>query len=147
MTPSKLMKRGEGYSLKLQEGGEGIPLKDSKLGALCSERCWVGREVGLRRVRYMVGQDGRIHRNLFWPATVKRWKLAWFGHDTHHDSLSKTILRGTLEGGRRRGRQRKCRMENAKERTYLPMPELLTRASCRKHWKRISAESSLMSPR
>ena len=28
-----------------------------------------------------------------------------------------------------------------------PMPELLTRASCRKDWKRISAESSLKSPR
>ena len=28
----------------------------------------------------------------------------------------------------------------------LPMPDLLTRAFCRKDWKRISAESSLMSP-
>ena len=34
-------------------------------------------------------------------ATVKRRKLAWFGHVTRHDSLSKTILQGTLEGGRR----------------------------------------------
>ena len=33
------------------------------------------------------------------PATVKRRKLAWFGHITRHDSLSKTILRATLEGG------------------------------------------------
>ena len=30
--------------------------------------------------------------------------------------------------------------------TSLPMPELLTRASCRKDWKRISAEPSLTSP-
>ena len=30
--------------------------------------------------------------------------------------------------------------------TYLPMPELLTRASCGKDCKRISAESSHMSP-
>ena len=37
-------------------------------------------------------------------ATVKRRKLAWFGHVTGHDSLPKTILQGTLEGGR----QRKC---------------------------------------
>ena len=35
-------------------------------------------------------------------------------------------------------------MDNIKERTSLPMPELLTRVSCRKDWKRISAESSLM---
>ena len=32
--PSKLMKRGWKYPLKHQEGGEGTPSKDSKLGAL-----------------------------------------------------------------------------------------------------------------
>ena len=32
--PSKLMKRGWKYPLKHQEGGEGIPLKDSHLGAV-----------------------------------------------------------------------------------------------------------------
>ena len=41
-------------------------------------------------------------------ATVKRQKHAWFAHVTRHDSLSTTILQGTLEGGRRHGRQRKC---------------------------------------
>ena len=79
-------------------------------------------------------------------ATVKRRKLASFGHVTRHDSLSKTILQGTLEDGRRLGRQRKYWMDNIKEWTSLPMPELPTKASCRKDWKRISAESSLMSP-
>ena len=42
---------------------------------------------------------------------------------------------------------RKCWMDNIKVWTSLPMPELLTRAFCRKDWKKISAESSLMSPR
>ena len=37
-----------------------------------------------------------------------------------------------MEGGRRRGWQRKCRMGNSKEWTSLPMPELLTRASRKK---------------
>ena len=78
--------------------------------------------------------------------TVKRQKLAGFRHVTHHDILSKTILQGTLKGGRRRGRQRKCWMDNIKEWASLPMPELLIGASCRKDWKRISAESSLVSP-
>ena len=32
-------------------------------------------------------------------ATVKRRKLAWFGHVTRHDSLSKTIFEDTLEDG------------------------------------------------
>ena len=31
--------------------------------------------------------------------TVKRLKLAWFGHVTRHDSLSKTILQGTWRVG------------------------------------------------
>ena len=34
---------------------------------------------------------------------IKRRKLSWFGNVTRHDSLSKTILQGTVEGGRRRG--------------------------------------------
>ena len=80
-------------------------------------------------------------------ASVKRQKLAWFAHVNCHGSLSQTILHGTLEGGQRYGRQRKCWMDNIKEWTSLPMPEMLTRASCRKDWRRISAESSLMSPR
>ena len=37
-------------------------------------------------------------------------------------------------------------MDNIKDWTSLPMPELLTRASCRKDWKRISADSSSNSP-
>ena len=77
-------------------------------------------------------------------ATAKRQKLASFGHVTRHDSLSKTIRQGTLEGRRRRGRQRKCPIYNI-EWTFLPMPELLTRVSSRKDWKRVSAESSFMS--
>ena len=32
-------------------------------------------------------------------ATVKRQKLAWFGHVTGHDGLSKTMLQLTFEGG------------------------------------------------
>ena len=43
----------------------------------------------------------------------------------------------TLEGGCRKGRQRNCWMDRIKEWTTLPMSELLTRTSCRKHWKRI----------
>lgn len=47
--------------------------------------------------------------------TVKRRKLSWFGHVTRHDSMTKIILQGTLEGGRWRGRQMKSWMDNIKE--------------------------------
>lgn len=32
-------------------------------------------------------------------ATVKQYKLVWFGHKTQYYTLSKTILHGTLKGG------------------------------------------------
>ena len=79
-------------------------------------------------------------------ATVKRQKLAWFMHVIHHDSLLKAILRGTVEGGQRCGQQGNCWMDNIKKWTSLPVSELLTRASCRRDWKRIPGESSLTPP-
>ena len=69
-----------------------------------------------------------------------------FGRVTRYDRLSKTILQGTLGGGRRRGRQKKCWMDNTKGWTSLPMPELLKRVSRIKDQNRISAESSFISP-
>ena len=80
-------------------------------------------------------------------ATVKRQKRLWFGHVTCHDSLSKISLQGTLEVGPCFGQQRKCWMDSIEESTSLPMPELFTRAFCGKDLNRISAESSVMSPR
>ena len=59
-------------------------------------------------------------------ATVKIRKLAWFEHVIRHDSISRTILEGTLEGGQRHGRQKKCWMDNIKEWTSLLTPEVLT---------------------
>ena len=57
----------------------------------------------------------------------------------------KTTLQGTSEGGRRRGRQRKCWLENTQEWTSLQMPELLPTANFRKDWKGIiSAVMSVM---
>ena len=44
------------------------------------------------------------------------------------------------------GRQRICWMDNIKEWTSMPMPKLLTTASCGKDWKGISAEMSPKQP-
>ena len=54
--------------------------------------------------------DGRGQRNVktcrleqsitsFPSSENERRKLAWLGHVARHDSLSKTILQGTLDGG------------------------------------------------
>jgi hypothetical protein len=71
----------------------------------------------------------------------------WFGHVTRHDTLSKTIMQGTVEGGRRRGRQKKNWQDNVKEWTDLTIPDLLQTTSDRPLWRRVSASSALGSPR
>ena len=38
---------------------------------------------------------------------VKRHKLQWYDHVSRSSCLTKTILQGTVKGGRRQGRQRK----------------------------------------
>ena len=78
--------------------------------------------------------------------TVKKRKLKWYGHITRHNTLSKTILQGTIEGGRRRGRQRKCWLDNIKEWTRLDSPTLLRKAEDRDDWRRLAERSSVMSP-
>ncbi len=80
-------------------------------------------------------------------AIVKRQKLQWFGHVTRHNTLSKTILQDTVEGGRRRGHQRKSWTINLKEWTDRPWPQLFKTAQDRDQWRALSATSSLMSPR
>ena len=51
--------------------------------------------------------------------SVKRRKLKWYGHATRSSGLAKTILQGTVQGGGRRGRQRKQWGNNVRECTGL----------------------------
>ena len=48
---------------------------------------------------------------------VKRCKLQWYGHISHLSGLVKTILKGTVKGERRQGRQRKRREDYIREST------------------------------
>jgi len=79
-------------------------------------------------------------------STIKRRKLMCFGHTTRHNTLAKTILQGTVEGKRRRGRQKKSWVDNIKEWTAQPLQHLLLATQDREAWKKISFASSLMSP-
>ena len=51
--------------------------------------------------------------------TVKKRKLKWYGHVSRSSGLAKTILQGTVQGGRRRGRQKKRWGNNIAERIGL----------------------------
>ena len=90
-------------------------------------------------VRQEVETTCGTHETLL--ATVKRRKLNWFGHVCRHDSLAKTILQGTVAGGRKRGRPRKTWMDNIKEWTGLTTPQLIRKAENRSTWARITAAS------
>ena len=46
---------------------------------------------------------------------VKKWKLKWSGHVLRSSGLAKTILRGTVKGKRKRGRQRKTISKSGQE--------------------------------
>ena len=50
---------------------------------------------------------------------VKRCKLKWCGHDSCSSGIAKTILQGTVKGGRRQGRQKKRWEDNIREWTGL----------------------------
>ena len=52
-------------------------------------------------------------------AIVKRRKLQWYGYVSGSSGLAKTILQGTVKGGRRQGGQRKRREDNIREWTGL----------------------------
>ena len=51
--------------------------------------------------------------------SVKKRKLKWYGQFTRSSGLAKTILQGTVQGGRRRRRQRKRWEDNIKKWTGL----------------------------
>ena len=103
------------------------------------------RRLGAEQEKLLCGSTGTSSGNC--QGTETRMARACYTcHVTRH-ILSKTILAVTLEGWRCRGWQGKFLMDNIKEWTSLLMPELLTRVSCKKDWKRISGESSLLSHR
>ena len=62
---------------------------------------------------------------------VKTRKLKWYGHTTRTLGLAKTILQGTVQGGRRRGRQRKRWEDNISEWTGLALIETMRQAKDR----------------
>ena len=55
-------------------------------------------------------------------STVKKRRLKWFGQVSRSSGLAKTILQGTVQGGRRRGRQKKRWENNIAEWTSFATP-------------------------
>ena len=80
-------------------------------------------------------------------ATVKRCKLKWYGHVTRSSGLAKTIVQRTVQGGRRRGRQRKRWEGNIKEWTGLEWNIMLRKAENREEWRKLVVKSTVVPQR
>ena len=78
---------------------------------------------------------------------VKRRKLKWYGHVTRSSGLPKTILQGTVQGGRRRGRQRKRWEDNIKEWSGLEWNIMLRKAENREECRKLVVKSTVVPQR
>ena len=95
-------------------------------------------------VRRMISQHVKHYEDLL--TTVKKRKLKWYGHVTRASGLSKIILQGTVQGKRRRGRQRKKWADNIAEWTGKNFAETQALAYDRKRWRTLVHRSSMQCP-
>ena len=75
---------------------------------------------------------------------VKKRKLRWFGHVSRPSGLAKTILQGTVNGKRKRGRQKKRWEDNIKEWIGMDFASSIRAAENRSRWKRIVVNLSVV---
>ena len=75
---------------------------------------------------------------------VKRCKLQWYGHVSHSSGLAKTILQGTVKGGRRQGRWRKKWDDNIREWTGLEFNKSQRAVENREKWRKLVAKLSVV---
>ena len=82
------------------------------------------------------------HENLL--SIVKRYELQWYGHVSRSSGLAKTILQGTVKGGRRRGRQKKMWEDNIREWTGLEFAKSQRALENREKWRKLAVKSSVV---
>ena len=78
---------------------------------------------------------------------VKRRKLQWYGHVSRSSGLAKTILQGTVKGGRRQGRQRKRWEDNIRDWTGLGFGMSQRAVENREKLEKTVAKSSVVAKR
>ena len=87
----------------------------------------------------------RPHEDLL--TIVKRCKLKWYGHVCRSSGPAKTILQGTVRGGRRQGRQRKRWEDNIREWTGLEFGKSQRAVENGEKWRKLVAKSSVVPQR
>ena len=93
------------------------------------------------RTRQAIGP----HEDLL--TTVKQRKLRWYGHITRSSGHAKTVMQGTVQGGRRRGRQKMRWEDNIPEWTGMTLGAAMRKADRREEWRELVAKSSVVPQR
>ena len=96
-------------------------------------------------VRAKIQQAIRPHEDLL--TIVTRRSLQWYGHVSRSLGLAKTILQGTVKGGRRQGRQRKRWENNIREWTGQEFAKSQRAVDNREKWRKLVAKSSVVPQR
>ena len=97
------------------------------------------------KVRAKIQQAIGLHEDLL--TIVKRRKLQWYGHVSRSSGLVKTILQGTVKGGRRQGRQRTRWEDNIREWTGLEFGKFQRAVENSEKWRKLVAKSSVVTQR
>ena len=87
-------------------------------------------------VRNRIKQASGPYEDLL--STTKRRKLIWFGHVIREGGLAKTVLQGTVRGGR----QKKRWEDIIAEWTELKLSEAIRQAEDREKWRELVHRSS-----
>ena len=98
-----------------------------------------------REARAKIQQAVGPHEDLL--TIIKRRKLKWYGHVSRSSGLAKTILQGTVKGGRRQGRERKRWEDNIGEWTDLEFAKSRRAVENREKRRKLVAKSSVVPQR
>ena len=93
-------------------------------------------------VRAKIQQAISPHEDLL--TIVKIRKLQWYGHASRSSDLAKTILQGTVKGGRRRGGQRKRWKDSIREWIGLEFARSQRTVENRGKWRKLVVKSSVV---
>ena len=126
------------HTAELQRRIQAMEMKCYRKILHISYKDHVTNEEVLAKIQQAIGP----HEDLL--TIVKRCKLQWYGHVSRSSGLAKTILQGTVKGGRRQGRQRKRWGDNFREWTGLEFGRSQRTVENREKWRKLVVKSSVV---
>ena len=117
--------------------------KPWKWGATAIYYASHAKTVTNEEVHAKIQRANEPHENFL--TIVKRRKLQWYGYVFHSSDLAKTTLQGTVNGGRRQGRQRKRWEDNIREWTGPEFAKSQKAVENTGKWRKLGVKSYVTS--